>query len=120
MPVLRTIRLPVIAFTILMFAAISSAAKSSDYLVDLWNSDDDLPDSSVTAITQTPDGYLWIGTQNGLARFDGVRFITFEPANTPELKSPRIFSLFTDPHGTLWINTFDGSVASYRNGLFKV
>lgn len=87
--------------------------------MDLWTSDDDLPDTSVTAITQTPDGYLWIGTYNGLARFDGVRFATFDPANTPQLMSPRVFSLFTDPRGTLWVSTFDGSLTSYRDGVFK-
>jgi len=102
-----------------LLATPRASAKSSDYLVDLWTSDNDLPDSSVTAITQTPDGYLWIGTYNGLARFDGERFTTFDPANTPELKNPRIFGLFTDPRGTLWISTFDGSVTSYREGVFK-
>ncbi|HWC60045.1 MAG TPA: two-component regulator propeller domain-containing protein, partial [Verrucomicrobiae bacterium] len=103
----------------MLFVATGALAKPSDFLVDLWTSDNDLPDSSVTAITQTPDGYLWIGTYNGLARFDGVRFTTFDPANTPELKNPRIFGLFTDPRGTLWISTFDGSVTSYRDGVFK-
>ena len=119
MPALRTICLHIIAFTLLLFVATGALAKPSDFLVDLWTSDNDLPDSSVTAITQTPDGYLWIGTYNGLARFDGVRFTTFDPANTPELKNPRIFGLFTDPRGTLWISTFDGSVTSYRDGVFK-
>lgn len=94
--------------------------KDSDFLVDIWTSDDDLPDSSVTAITQTRDGYLWIGTQNGLARFDGVRFVLFDPLNTPALKHARIHGggLFLDRDGTLWINTYDGSMTSLRNGVF--
>ena len=96
----------------------ANAVEPSEYLMDLWTSDDDLPDNSVTAITQTPDGYLWIGTYNGLARFDGVRFTNFDPANTPALKHARVNRLFTDAQGTLWINTFDGSMTSFRNGVF--
>jgi signal transduction histidine kinase/ligand-binding sensor domain-containing protein len=95
-------------------------AEDSDFLVDVWTSDNDLPDSSVTAITQTPDGYLWIGTQNGLARFDGVRFVHFDPLNTPALKHARIHGggLFLGSDGTLWINTYDGSMTALRNGVF--
>jgi signal transduction histidine kinase/ligand-binding sensor domain-containing protein len=96
----------------------ASAADSSDYLMDLWTSDDDLPDTSVTTVTQTSDGYLWIGTYNGLARFDGVRFTNFDPANTPALQHARVNHLFTDSRGTLWINTYDGSMTSFRNGVF--
>jgi ligand-binding sensor domain-containing protein len=112
--------LPVIIVLMLLagLRGAGAAAESSDYLIDLWTSDNDLPDSSVTAITQTPDGYLWIGTYNGLVRFDGVRFVTFDPLNTPELKHARIVGLFTDAHGTLWINTYDGSMTSLRNGRF--
>jgi len=61
-----------------------------------------LPNSSVTAIAQTPEGYLWIGTHNGLARFDGVRFVNFDPLNTPELRHARVRGLFVDKRGTLW------------------
>ena len=100
------------------FGWFRATAGPSDYLMDLWTSDDDLPDSSVAAIAQTPDGYLWIGTHNGLVRFDGVRFATFDPANTPALKHARVVRLYTDAQGTLWINTYDGSVTSFRDGLF--
>jgi signal transduction histidine kinase/ligand-binding sensor domain-containing protein len=103
-------------FTIL--SAFCSSAKTADYLIDLWTSDSGLPDSSVTAIAQTPDGYLWIGTYNGLARFDGVRFVNFDPFNTPELKHARVDGLFVDAQGTLWINTRDGSMTAWRNGVF--
>jgi signal transduction histidine kinase/ligand-binding sensor domain-containing protein len=100
--------------------ASGAPAEDSDFLVDVWTSDNDLPDSSVTAITQTPDGYLWIGTQNGLARFDGVRFVHFDPLNTPALKHARIHGggLFLGSDGTLWINTYDGSMTALRNGVF--
>lgn len=95
-----------------------AAAESADHLIDVWTSDNDLPDSSVTALTQTPDGYLWIGTYNGLVRFDGVRFVTFDPLNTPALKHARIVGLFTDANGTLWINTYDGTLTAWQDGRF--
>jgi signal transduction histidine kinase/ligand-binding sensor domain-containing protein len=89
-----------------------------EYLTDVWTADDGLPDTSVTDINQTPDGYLWIGTYNGLVRFDGMRFATFDPANTPALAHARVRKLSVDNQGTLWINTFDGSMTSLRQGTF--
>jgi ligand-binding sensor domain-containing protein/signal transduction histidine kinase len=107
--------------TLALVAGIRSApaaTTASDFLLDLWTSDDDLPDSSVSAIAQTPDGYLWIGTFNGLARFDGIRFVHFDPLNTPALKHARVTGLFLDGQGALWINTYDGSLTVLRNGVF--
>ena len=94
-------------------------AAATEYLVDGWSTENDLPSSTVTAVAQTPDGYLWVGTYDGLARFDGARFVTFDPVNTPQLTQPRIQGLFLDARGTLWINTFRGGLTSYRNGLFR-
>ena len=107
---------------VLLLLAISPGnrciAKSSDYLIATWTGDNNLPDSSVTSIAQTSDGYLWIGTYNGLARYDGVRFVTFDPANTPQIEHARISALFTDVSGKLWINTYDNSMTSLQNGVF--
>ena len=72
----------------------------------------------MTSLAQTPDGYLWIGTFNGLVRFDGLNFETFDPENTPALAHARVRSLNVDKRGTLWINTFDGSLTSLRAGQF--
>lgn len=104
--------------TALCLASNCSAIGAGDYLISAWTSEDGLRSSSVTAIAQTPDGYLWVGTYNGLARFDGVRFVRFDPDNTPALPRARIRRLFVDPAGTLWINTYDGSLVSYREGQF--
>lgn len=103
----------------IVLTTFGSPAGAEDYLLDLWTSDNGLPDSSVTAIAQTPDGYLWIGTYNGLARFDGVQFVNFDSFNTPDLKQSRIDALFVDAQGTLWINTHDGSMTCWRNGVFS-
>jgi len=103
-----------------MLSVNDSRAASGDYLIDIWRGESGLPSSSVTAIAQTPDGYLWIGTYNGLARFDGVRFVKFDPDNTPQLKRARVRKLYLDQAGTLWINTYDGSLTSYRDGNFRL
>ncbi len=94
-------------------------AATADYLVDVWDTENNLPGSTVTAIAQTPDGYLWVGTYNGLARFDGVRFVTFDPDTTPALSQSRVQGLFLDARGTLWINTYRGGLTSYRAGVFR-
>jgi ligand-binding sensor domain-containing protein len=77
-----------------------------------------LPQNKVTAVVQTRDGYLWVGTYNGLARFDGVHFTVFDDNNTPELRSSRVTSLFEAGDGTLWIGTESGDVSQYKDGHF--
>jgi ligand-binding sensor domain-containing protein len=98
----------------------SPATSSEDYLVDVWDTDSGLPHSTVTSIAQTPDGYLWVGTlHGGLARFDGVRFVTFHPGNTLELKSVEVQRLLVDSEGTLWIGFVGGQLFSYQAGRFR-
>jgi signal transduction histidine kinase/ligand-binding sensor domain-containing protein len=78
-----------------------------------------LPQSTVTAVVQTRDGYLWAATYSGLARFDGVRFTVFDGSNTPEMRSSRVTSLFEADDGTLWIGHEGGEVTCCRNGRFE-
>jgi diguanylate cyclase (GGDEF)-like protein len=80
------------------------------YVKDAWSIDQGLPQISAVAIEQDHEGYLWIGTQAGLARFDGVRFTVFNPENTPQLPGPWVQSLLSDRDGTLWIGTYKGLV----------
>ncbi|HEU6447451.1 MAG TPA: two-component regulator propeller domain-containing protein [Verrucomicrobiae bacterium] len=108
-------------FAVVLFLAIlaRTVVAETDFLIDQWDTENGLPSSTVTSIAQTPDGYLWVGTYNGLARFDGNRFVIFDPVTTPELTHPRIQGLFLDKQGTLWINTFRGGLTSYRDGIFR-
>jgi ligand-binding sensor domain-containing protein/signal transduction histidine kinase len=78
-----------------------------------------LPDGEITAIAQTPDGYLWVGTPKGLARFDGTRFRVYQPRNTPELKDACIANLLADHAGRLWIGTTDGTMLRWFAGKFE-
>ncbi len=113
---LRSSLAPLISYLCLL--GNGAVGASGDYLIDVTTGEKGLPNSSVTAIAQTHDGYLWVGTYNGLARFDGERFRQYNPENTPALKQARIRRLVTAPDGTLWISAHDGSITSYRDGKF--
>jgi ligand-binding sensor domain-containing protein/two-component sensor histidine kinase len=80
-------------------------SSGSPFIVDSWNNEQGLPQSSVISVIQTRDGYLWLGTLNGLVRFDGNRFAIFDENNTPNLGSDRIVYLFEDSHTNLWVGT---------------
>lgn len=86
------------------------------YVAANWDEVDGLPENSVTSLTQTPDGYLWMGTFNGLVRFNGTEFVVFTPSNTPELPSGGIVNLHSDRHGRLWISTYGGLVVRDGDG----
>lgn len=103
--------------TSILFAA--EAPRPLPYLVQSWQTEHGLPQNYVTSIAQTDDGYLWIGTYNGLARFDGVRFVTYDPDRTPELKHAHVHKVLTDTHGTLWISTSGGGLTAWRDGAFR-
>jgi ligand-binding sensor domain-containing protein len=109
-----------LALLVLAFASRTvRGAAAEDFQVQVWGPDEGLPDSTVTSLAQTPDGYLWVGTlQEGLSRFDGQRFVTFHPGNTPELRSIEIRKLLVDTQGTLWVGTVDASLISFRDGRF--
>jgi len=89
------------------------------YLHDVWSTENGLPQNDVTQLIQTRDGYIWLATNGGLARFDGIRFTIFDSGNTPELRSNRILALNEDRDGTLWIGTQNGGLTSYSQGKFK-
>ncbi len=97
------------------------AAPVADDLADCkirrWTTEDGLPQNRIACIQQTRDGYLWLGTWFGLARFDGVRFTVFNSQNTPALTNDTINALAEDSEGSLWIGTREGLV-KYQNGKF--
>jgi ligand-binding sensor domain-containing protein len=93
-------------------------ASEVQYGLKNWTVDDGLPQNSVYAIHQTRDGYLWMATLDGLARFDGVRFTVFNKNNTPGISSNRFISLYEAPDGDLWTGTENGEVIRYQHGAF--
>src|SRR5882672_12274342 len=89
------------------------------YVSRVWRTQDGLPESRIRAIAQTPDGYLWIGTPGGLARFDGVRFVVYSRFNTPSISDENIRSLAVARDGSLWIATDGGGLLHYQGGSFR-
>ncbi len=85
---------------------------------DVWGTEDGLPQNTVPSLLQSHDGYLWFGTELGLARFDGLRFTVFNKDNTPELRSNPVVSLLDDHRGDLWIGTMGGGVTRLSHGRF--
>ena len=101
---------------ILSFFSLSSNAtgtSTSLYGYRHWGAESELPQSSVNAIIQSTDGYLWIGTYGGLVRFDGV---TFEHIAHPLLNYERIISLFEDTNHNIWIGSENNGVYRYKDG----
>ncbi|HEY6805412.1 MAG TPA: two-component regulator propeller domain-containing protein [Pyrinomonadaceae bacterium] len=80
----------------------------NEFGVQVWLTENGLPQNSVQVITQTNDGYLWIGTQEGLARFNSTGFVVFDKDNTPQFKSNDVRALLEDRNGALWIGTSYG------------
>jgi ligand-binding sensor domain-containing protein/tRNA A-37 threonylcarbamoyl transferase component Bud32 len=99
--------------------ALDPDKKVTQYIIDGWNAETGLPQSSVYAVLQTGDGYIWIGTEEGLARFDGVEFIVFDGSNTPAISKNFISCLLEDREKNLWIGTLGGGIVVYHEGKFK-
>ena len=95
--------------------ALNPAADISQYAHTAWKIRDGFIDSPVNAITQTADGYLWLGTEDGLFRFDGVKVARWQPPAGKALPSTFVRSLLSSRDGTLWIGTLAG-LASVKEG----
>ncbi len=105
---------------LLALFCLRSTAATSDYLVTNWRTEDGLPHSSINAIVQSRDGYLWIGTFVGVVRFDGARFTRFSSANLPQLGPGRVSRLFEDRTGTLWIGLETGRLLAWKDGVVRI
>lgn len=98
------------------FSVPLSSAANSHYLVRQWKTEEGLPQSAVISMVQTRDGYLWVGTGRGLARFDGLRFQTYDQSDAPELSDSKIVKLFEDSQRNLWIGTEKAGVFIVATG----
>lgn len=93
-----------------------TVAEPRQFLVQNWTRENGLPGNSVTSVAQTPDGYLWVGTFTGLARFDGVRFTEVILEKIPGITDEAVTSLQTDREGNLWIGMLDGHLIRREPG----
>ncbi|MBS1798001.1 MAG: hypothetical protein JSS81_29545 [Acidobacteria bacterium] len=96
-----------------------AAGARAQYRFDSWTTENGLPQNSVYALAQTPDGYLWMTTLDGLVRFDGIRFTVFNKMNSPGLPSNRFTNLLADSDGTVWISTEENGLVRYQGGEFR-
>jgi ligand-binding sensor domain-containing protein/tRNA A-37 threonylcarbamoyl transferase component Bud32 len=99
--------------------ALDPQKKITQYTLGTWKTERGLPNNSVLAITQDCSGYLWIGTVDGLVRFDGVVFKVFNSRNTAEFHDDFVNNLFVDGRGILWIGTTRGELLSLEQGRFR-
>src|SRR5262249_1839934 len=102
----------------LLAQGLDTAKALTQYNLDVWTTADELPQNSVNAVVQTRDGYLWLGTYGGLARFDGVRFSVFDSANTPAFRTNGVQALLEGRRGTLWGGTTGGGPLRHRDRAF--
>lgn len=93
-----------------------SPVSGLDYVVDFWRTDQGLPNNTVNALLQTRDGYLWVGTANGLARFDGLVFTVLGEEAGPGLADSVITALLEDHEGGLWVGTQERGLVHLSNG----
>jgi len=106
------------AMLICIVIGFSTTAFAQKYGFDTWTTADGLPQNTVTGVAQTTDGYLWLSTFDGLARFDGLRFTIFDKGNTKGIINNRFSGLFVDKAGAVWAATENGAVTVYRDGGF--
>lgn len=106
-------------FQLFLFFILSPQIISAQYRFDSFTTDNGLPQNGVRGIAQTPDGYLWFTTFDGVVRFDGVKFTVFDKNNTKGIAGNRFSMLQTEPDGKLLLGTEDSGLTVYQNGAFQ-
>ena len=98
---------------------LGTSLQAGEYSVTTWGVDEGLPQSSVTDIAQTSDGYLWIRSLNSsFSRFDGVQFVNFDPANLAGLVTPAVRHLLVGGQGNLWVNDEADNLLLWQGNCF--
>src|SRR5579871_1891768 len=117
---LRSGIIAVIWFALVIGAA--SAAKpdpNDEFAIELWMTENGMPQNIVTALLQSREGYIWAETYNGIALFDGEIFRFFDSTHTPGLTNSRVTCLFEDHNGVVWIGHDTYHLTKFANGKFE-
>ena len=107
-----------LAFVVLCVFSLSRGAWAQ-YRSTQWTADSGLPQNSVRGIVQAADGYLWVATLDGIAKFDGIRFTVFNKSNTPGITSNRFVAMAAGDGGDLWMASEDDNLIRYHAGHFE-
>lgn len=99
--------------------ALSPNKAIAEYMHDRWEAEQGFPGGPVNAIAQTQDGYLWLGTNRGLVRFDGVSFVLIEHTDSSRVPFGPVLGLATDAQGNLWIRLQGPELLRYHDGTFQ-
>jgi two-component system sensor histidine kinase/response regulator len=117
----RLIGLAVLIAIVILGVEVLGQQKDAPWLaIDTWRQSQGLPQNSVKAILQTRDGYMWIGTKGGVARFDGVQFTVFDDRDSTQLRENEIWALEEGDDSSLWIGTFGGGLSRLKHGKFTI
>ena len=100
--------------------ALNPEQKITQYSLTQWGHRDGLPSTAIYAIAQTPDGFLWLGTSDGLVRFDGLRFVQVPLSKTGDTAFGRVQALKVDRTGAMWIGTESGSLVRMEGRSMKI
>ncbi len=113
--------LPILAITIFCISgtAISAASTNSAWSVRVWQSDEGLPNDTVTGLAQAPDGYIWIATPGRLARFDGARFEGYAPKNIVPYDR-KITTVLSSASSGLWLGMEHGPMLRLSSGIAHI
>jgi len=106
---------------LLMFVSTVTAQSrlKQDYSLRTWTSDNGLPVNGIRAIRQTPDGFIWLATEEGLVRFDGNSFFTFDPSNTPAFADKDVQSLYLFSDSSMVVGFYYGDLLNYKKLHFN-
>jgi diguanylate cyclase (GGDEF)-like protein len=114
------LRMALLRYITIMFSCfVAAGALAHELRSQHWGASDGLAHISARAITQTPDGLMWIGTENGLSMFDGVSFKTLNADTVPAMTSDWINAVITGPEGKLWVGTNNGMLIRDMNFEFE-
>jgi signal transduction histidine kinase/ligand-binding sensor domain-containing protein len=100
--------------------ALDPGQKITQYSLTQWGHRDGLPSTAIYAVAQTPDGFLWLGTSDGLVRFDGLRFVPVPLSNAGDIAFGRVQALRVDRTGAMWIGTESGSLVRMEGRSMKI
>jgi ligand-binding sensor domain-containing protein/AraC-like DNA-binding protein len=121
MAIRRWIVIILFPLTLLRLWGLDPDKRVDKYMLDQWETSDGLPSNTINSIVQTPDGYLWLASSNGLVRFDGIKFSKIAFAGKEQifpLRTPEIFTLLINREGELWIGSTIG-LTRCLNSRFK-